>query len=169
MITARSYTEWINMKKKTDIILIVITVILVAVLIGGFIYDRNSALLARTNLIAINGDDNLKLEKMNKAGFLYRRAGYEAKLRIKNGHTEDYILRIALTYGGAGQMFDYTQYKQFEADVLDKVSLKPQPREDSFIWVLGAPLKENSTENIVYIVSMEGESDAFIYLYYSRK
>ena len=58
-------------------------------------------------------------------------------------------------------MFDYTQYKQFEADVLDKVSLKPQPREDSFIWVLGAPLKENSTENIVYIVSMEGESDAF--------
>ena len=63
------------MKKKTDIILIVITVILVAVLIGGFIYDRNSALLARTNLIAINGDDNLKLEKMNKAGFLYRRAG----------------------------------------------------------------------------------------------
>ena len=83
------------MKKKTDIILIVITVILVAVLIGGFIYDRNSALLARTNLIAINGDDNLKLEKMNKAGFLYRRAGYEAKLRIKNGHTEDYIIRIA--------------------------------------------------------------------------
>ena len=72
-------------KKKTDLILIVITVILVGVLIGGFIYDRNSALLARTNYFAINEDPNLELVKMEKAGFLYMRAGYQAKLQIKNG------------------------------------------------------------------------------------
>ena len=36
------------MQKKSDVFLIIITIILVGVLIGGFIYDRNSALLART-------------------------------------------------------------------------------------------------------------------------
>ena len=157
------------MKKKTDIILVVVTVILVIVLIGGFIYDRNSALLERTNYFAINGDDNLELVKMNKAGFLYMRAGYEAKIKIKDGNAENYIIRIAETYGGAGQMFDYAQYKEYEANVLNKVTLKPDPREDSFIWVLGVPLEEKSTKNIVYIVSIEGEGEAYLYLYYSRR
>ena len=112
-------------KKKTDMILIVITVILVGVLIGGFIYDRNSALLARTNYFAINEDPNLELVKMEKAGFLYMRAGYQAKLQIKNGAADDYIIKIAETYGGMGQMFDYTQYKGYEADVLNNVSIRP--------------------------------------------
>lgn len=156
-------------KKKTDLILIVITVILVGVLIGGFIYDRNSALLARTNYFAINEDPNLELVKMEKAGFLYMRAGYQAKLQIKNGAADDYIIKIAETYGGMGQMFDYTQYKGYEADVLNNVSIRPDPRTDSFIWVLGVPLSATSTENIVYVVTVEGEGEAYIYLYYSRR
>ena len=156
-------------KKKTDLILIVITVILVGVLIGGFIYDRNSALLARTNYFAINEDPNLELVKMEKAGFLYMRAGYQAKLQIKNGAADDYIIKIAETYGGMGQMFDYTQYKGYEADALNNVSIKPNPRSDSFIWVLGVPLSATSTENIVYVVTVEGEGEAYIYLYYSRR
>lgn len=156
-------------KKKTDLILIVITVILVGVLIGGFIYDRNSALLARTNYFAINEDPNLELVKMEKAGFLYMRAGYQAKLQIKNGAADDYIIKIAETYGGMGQMFDYTQYKGYEADVLNNVTIKPNPRTDSFIWVLGVPLSATSTENIVYVVTVEGEGEAYIYLYYSRR
>jgi len=156
-------------KKKTDLILIVITVILVGVLIGGFIYDRNSALLARTNYFAINEDPNLELVKMEKAGFLYMRAGYQAKLQIKNGAADDYIIKIAETYGGQGQMFDYTQYKGYEADVLNNVSIRPDPRTDSFVWVLGVPLSATSTENIVYVVTVEGEGEAYIYLYYSRR
>ena len=156
-------------KKKTDLILIVITVILVGVLIGGFIYDRNSALLDRTNHFAISSDDNLELVKMNKAGFLFARAGYEAKIKIKDGNSENYIIRIAATYGAAGQMFDYEQYKQYEADVLDRVSLKPDPVADSFVWVLGTTINDYSNQNIVYIVSLDNDGQAYIYLYYSRR
>ena len=157
------------MKSKKDIILVIITVILVIVLIVGFIYDRNSAVLQRTNLYDVSVDDNLEVVKMNKVGFLYMRAAYEAKLKIKNGNAQDYIITLASVYGGMGQMFDYTQYKQYESEVLTNVSIKPNPMQDSFIWVLGAPLKENSSENIVYIISLEGENEAYIYLYYSRK
>ena len=157
------------MKKKSDIVLVIITIFLVFILIVGFVYDRNSALLARTNQIAINGDDNLELVKMNKAGFLFARAGYEAKIKIKDGNSENYIIRIAATYGAAGQMFDYEQYKQYEADVLDRVSLKPDPVADSFVWVLGTTIDDYSNQNIVYIVSLDNDGEAYIYLYYSRR
>ena len=156
------------MQKKSDVILICVSVILVIVLIGGFIYDRDSALLERTNYIVINGDDNLELVKMNKVGFLYMRAGYEAKLLVKDGLAAKYIIRIAETYGGEGELFDYDQYKEYEAKVLDKVTIKPNPRQDSFVWMLGVPLEENSSKNIVYIVTLENDG-AYIYLYYSRK
>ena len=157
------------MQKKTDVYLIIITVILIGVLIGGFIYDRNSALLARTNYFAINEDQNLEIVKMEKAGFLYMRAGYQAKLKIKNGAADQYIIKIAQTYGGQGQLFDYTQYKEYEADALNSVSIKPNPSPDSFIWVLGVPLSATTTENIVYVITVEGPGEAYIYLYYSRK
>ena len=106
---------------------------------------------------------------MRSIGFLYMRAGYQARLRIKNGAADQYIIKIAQTYGGQGQMFDYTQYKGYEADALNNVSIKPNPRSDSFIWVLGVPLSATSTENIVYVVTVEGEGEAYIYLYYSRR
>lgn len=157
------------MQKKTDVYLIIITVILIGVLIGGFIYDRNSALLARTNYFAINEDQNLEIVKMEKAGFLYMRAGYQAKLKIKNGAADQYIIKIAQTYGGQGQLFDYTQYKEYEADALNSVSIKPNPSPDSFVWVLGVPLSATTTENIVYVITVEGPGEAYIYLYYSRK
>ena len=157
------------MKGKKDVILIVVTVILVIVLIVGFIYDRNSALIERTNLYDFAVDDNIEVVKMNKVGFLFARASYEAKLKIKNSDAEGYIISLATVYGGKGQMFDYEQYKKYEADVLSNVGIRPNPMQDSFIWVLGAPLKENSTENIVYIISIEGVNEAYIYLYYSRK
>ena len=77
------------MKSKKDIILVVVTVILVIVLIVGFIYDRNSALLQRTNLYDVSRDDNLEVVKMNKVGFLYARAAYEAMLKIKDGDKDN--------------------------------------------------------------------------------
>lgn len=157
------------MKSKKDIILIIVTVIMVIVLIIGFIYDRNSALLDRTNKVAISSDENLEVVTMNKVGFLYARAAYEAKVRIKDGRADNYIIQIATIYGGAGEMFDYNGYKQYEADVLGNVTVKPNPREDSFIWVLGAPVNDNTSETVVYIVTQEGNGDSYIYLYYSRK
>ena len=156
------------MQKKTDAILIIVTIILIGVLIGGFIYDRNSALLARTNYFPINEDQNLEVMKMEKAGFLYMRSGYQAKIRIKNGAADHYIVEIAQTYGGQGRMFDYAQYQEYSADVLAKVTLKPNPAQDSFVWVLGVPLSPTTSENIVYIVSIENDG-AYIYMYYSRR
>ena len=157
------------MKSKKDVILVIVTVILVIVLIVGFIYDRNSALLDRTKRVAISSDENLEVVSMNKVGFLYMRAAYEAKVRIKDGRADNYIIQIASIYGGAGEMFDYNGYKQYETDALNSVSIKPNPRQDSFIWVLGVPLSDKTSENIVYIVTQEGNGDSFIYLYYSRK
>ena len=117
---------------------------------------------------------------------VYKEPGYTshdvvARLRgitkqKKIGHTgtldpdSEGVLPVCL--GAATRICDMLtdEVKEYEADALDKVTIKPTPRSDSFIWVLGVPLKENTSENIVYIVTIEGEShDVFIYLYYSRK
>ena len=54
---------------KKDIVLIVITVIMLGVLIGGFIYDRTPALLDRTNYFLISEDDNLRVSQIEKLKF----------------------------------------------------------------------------------------------------
>ena len=156
--------------KNKDTILIVITVILLAVLVIGFVYDNNTSLLERTNNIAIKDDENLEIVKVKKIGFMYTRAAYEAKVQIKNGDADAYIINIALTYGGTGQMLDYEQYKEFEANTLDSVTIKPNPKQDSFVWIFGAPLDEKSDKKIFYVVCHEdADNKAFIYMYYSRK
>ena len=157
------------MKGKKDVILIVVTVIMIIVLVVGYIYDRNTAVLKRTLDYAVTEDENLEFVKMNKVGFLYMRAAYEAKFKIKDSNADNYIIDIASHYGGLGQMFDYTQFKEYEADALSAVSIKPNPKEDSFTWVIGVPLRENTDEKAVYIISIEADNNAFLYVYYSRK
>ena len=46
---------------RKDVVLIVVTVILFLIMVGGFIYDSNGALLDRTNLIPISKDENLDI------------------------------------------------------------------------------------------------------------
>ena len=60
--------------KKREMILIVITVILVIILGIGFYYDRNSALLDRTNALAVSQDPNLKAREDEQGRIPFREA-----------------------------------------------------------------------------------------------
>ena len=99
---------------RKDVVLIVVTVILFLIMVGGFIYDNNGALLDRTNLIPISKDENLEVVKMEKVGFLYSRSAYEAKIRIKDGMWQQYIDVIYTYYEGSGMLMmtqDFEGYK----------------------------------------------------------
>lgn len=153
---------------KKEAILIVITVILVIILGIGFFYDRNSALIDRTNAVAFSKDSNLKLEKMNKAGFLFARQSYEAKYRIVDNKWDIYFGRISQAYGGGGGLCGIEGYKQFESQALVKASIKPVPKADATIWILGSKLGKDTTENVVYVIDTEGDGNSYLYIYYSR-
>lgn len=155
--------------KKRELILIIITVILVIVLGVGFYYDRTSALLDRTNAVDISHDANLKLEKMNKVGFLFERQSYEARFRILNNNWESYFYTISAAYGGGGGFCGIDAYKQFEGQTLTKVTIKPQPKSDAIIWILGSKLGKDTEKNVVYILDQENDGNSYLYVYYSRK
>lgn len=155
--------------KKRELILIVVTVILVIVLGVGFYYDRNSALIARTNLIDFSQDPNLELVKMNKVGFLFARQYYEARIKIKDKDWEKYFELISSAYGGGGGICGIDGYKQFEASALQKASIKPNPKSDGLIWILGSTLGSDTTMNVVYVIAEENDGNPYLYIYYSRK
>ena len=174
MITETDYTDYPETEQKMEITkkekyLIVITVILVLILAFGFYYDRNSALIDRTNHIAFSKDANLKLEKINKAGFLYARQSYEAKFRILDNNWENYFNAISKEYGAGGGLCGIDGYKLFETEALSKNTIKPQPKADAMVWILGVPIDNKTKQNVVYITDTEGDGNSYLYIYYSRK
>ena len=154
--------------KKKDKVLIAITVIVVIRLGIGFYYDRNSALLDRTNAVNISQDSNLKLLKINKVGFLFARQSYEARFRIVDNNWEKYFDSFSTAYGGGGGICGIEGYKQFESQTLTKNALVPKPKADAIIWILGSKLGKDTEKNVVYIIDQEGDGNAYLYIYYSR-
>ncbi|MBP5654132.1 MAG: hypothetical protein J6X33_01315 [Clostridiales bacterium] len=135
---------------KKDIVLIVITVIMLGVLIGGFIYDRTPALLDRTNYFLISEDDNLRVSQIEKHGFLYNRAAYEAKIEILDGYWETYYFALANLYQNEGQLMDFKEFKKYADMNLDKVSITPSPDSKATVWLMGTKLElSNAQKNAI--------------------
>ena len=155
--------------KKREIFLIAVTVILVIVMGIGFYYDRSSALIDRTNMIKFSQDPNLKLEKINKTGFLFARQYYEARFKILDKNWDKYFDVISNAYGGGGGVTDLEGYKAFDEAVLQKASIKPNPKSDGLIWILGSTLGSDTTMNVVYVIAEEADGNPYLYIYYSRK
>ena len=131
---------------RKDIVLIVITVIMLGILVGGFIYDRTPALLDRTNFFNISGDDNLKVSDITKYGFMYNRVAYEAKIEIVDGYWEKYYLILSNTYENEGQYMNFMEFNKYSGQNLSNVSIKPQPSNDSVVWLMGTKLEVDNTE-----------------------
>lgn len=131
---------------KKDIVLIVITVIMLGILVGGFIYDRTPALLDRTNFIDISGDDNLKVSDITKYGFMYNRVAYEAKIEIVDGYWEKYYLLLSNIYENEGQYMNFMEFNKYANQSLSSVSIKPKPSNDSIVWLMGTKLEVDNTQ-----------------------
>ena len=154
---------------RKEKILIVVTVVLVLVMIGGFIFDMNKFVLARTNLYDFGSDENIEVVSMEKYGFLYYRTAYEAKLLVKDGYWDPYVLQLENDYSASGEFMDYEEYSEYAETALANVSVKPNPAELAIIWLFGSTIKEDSNANVVYIIDQEDDGYAYIYVYYSAR
>ena len=152
--------------KTRDIVLIAVTVILVGIMIGGFIYDRTPALLDRTNDYDFSQDENLKIIATEKKGLTFRRVYYEAKLRILNNYWEGYCIGIGNTFNFEGQMMTREEYLEYEQVALKNAQLKPVPAPDTAVWVGGVEYDDHAN---VYILDTEYDGNAYMYIYYQRK
>ena len=154
------------MMSKRDIILIAVTVMLVGLMIGGFIYDRTPALLDRTNPYIFSEDENLKIIACEKKGFMFRRVYYEAKLQILDNYWEQYFVGVADATGNEGLLMSKAEYLQYQQTALTHAVLKPVPRDNAIVWRSGMEFDDHS---LIYILDQEDDGNAYFYIYYSRK
>lgn len=148
---------------KKDKILIVITIILVAVLIGGFVWDYNGFLLKRTLKIEIT--DDMDVISMNKAGTLFYRKAYEARIKLPREKAEDELNLIIQTYGADPEIMSDVDFAHFADESFKSELLKPQPVSGTEVAVVKAT---DGDDLVTFMMDVENESDAFIYVYYYR-
>ena len=148
---------------KKDKILIVITIILVAVLIGGFVWDYNGFLLKRTLKIEIT--DDMDIISMNKAGTLFYRKAYEARIKLPREKAEDELNLIIQTYGADPEIMSDVDFAHFAEESFKSELLKPQPVSGTEVAVVKAT---DGDDLVTFMMDVENESDAFIYVYYYR-
>ena len=150
--------------RKRIIVLIVILLVVIGVSVAGFIYDRNDRLIARTTGLVF--DEGCTIEKVNKHGFPFRRAAYEAKISIPHDRPEAVMNAIYELYGEEGSFMTYAEYYATSNQIFQGVALVPKVENGSNVWVLGLEFPDK--ENVFFFIVSEDSEHACLYIYYSR-
>ena len=149
---------------KKDKILIVVTSILMIVLIGSYIWDINKFVLKRTMDIEVT--EEMNVISMKKYGLLFYRKAYEARIQLPRENAEAKLTDIAAKYGMAPEVYSYEDYQTFAAQTFKSEILKPEPQVGTEVAVLKTFNADG--DYITYMMDVENDTDAFIYVYYSR-
>lgn len=150
------------MTKKT-VALIILLVAVIGALVAGLIYDRDEALIARTQPLPL-GQDGIEVVEMHKHGFIFHRSGYEAKISIPHDHPEDMVQYLADLYQFDGELMLNAQYQMFCEEVFDGSMMEPVVEEGTNVWVQGAGVEDGA--NVVNIIVSEDSTHAYLYVYY---
>ena len=149
------------MNKKT-LGLIALLVIVIGALVAGLIYDRDEALIARTQPLPLG--DGVEVVEMHKHGFLFHRSGYEAKISIPHDHPEYMVQYLSELYQFEGELMLNAQYQVFCDQVFDGTMMEPVVEEGTNVWVQGAG--EENGASVVNIIVSEDPTHAYLYVYY---
>lgn len=148
---------------KKSFALLVILVVVVGAVVAGLIYDRNEALIDRTQPLPLG--DNYQIVEMHKHGFIFHRAAYEAKIKIPHDEPETIMNYLANMHQFGGEILLYTEYLTFRDEVFtDSNLMQPQVEEGSNIWLQG--VGEEGGPNVVNIIVSEDSENAYLYVYY---
>lgn len=151
--------------KKNEFILLIVTVILVIVIGIGFIRDNNKSLIDRT--IGLEVTDDMRIDSMEKRGFLLYRSSYTAKIALGEDYDPSVLVNaFGATYEAAGEYLSSDEFSQFKEQVLDGEKIVPFPVGGSYVYVLG--VQDNKNNEVVYIIDLEAGDQAYLYIYFYR-
>ena len=149
---------------KKDKILIVVTVILMAVLAFGIVWDLDTFVLKRSLDTEITED--MKVISMKKYGMLFYRKAYEARIRVDRDKLKEKLEYTYQEYGGESEVYSYTDYIAFAADTFGSELLTPAPEVNTEVAVIKTV--NSKGDYVTFMFDVENETDGFIYIYYSR-
>ena len=150
--------------KKRVIILIVALVLIIGVTVGGFIYDRSDLLIARTTGIMF--EEGYDIVTIHKHGFIFRRSGYEAKVRVPHDDPVKVIDAIYDRFGAEGAFLTYADYYALSKQLFEGERLVPKVESGSNVWTCGIEFEDK--QNLYFVLVSEDSENAYVYIYYSR-
>lgn len=148
---------------KKDKILIVVTVVLLVALVGGFVWDYNKFVLKRTLKIEITED--MDIISMKKVGILYYRRAYETRIRIPRDNAENVLNDISQAYECEADVMPYNDYLTFAQQTFQKELVQPAPEANTEVAVIQAT---DGDHLVTFMIDVENSNDAFVYIYYYR-
>ena len=151
-------------KNNKIIVLLIILLVLVAFAATALVYDNNERVIARTTGLVLG--DGFEVERMNKHGFVFRRAAYEAKISVP--HDNPMIIPDAMNelYGEYGNLLSYTEFSSMYEDLFSGYKIAPKVEYGTNAWVMGVNF--DTHESIFLMVVSEDPEHAYLYIYYSR-
>lgn len=149
---------------KKDKRLIVITIILVIVLIAGFIWDKNSYVLDRTLDTPISSD--MEIKSVKKFGFMFYRKAYQAKIAISPDIAQAKLDEIALTVKEPPEVLSYDEFQKYKEESFNKELLIPNPMLGTEVAIIKSVTSKN--DYATYMIDIESDTEAYIYIYFAR-
>lgn len=150
---------------KKDKSLIVVTILLVIVLIFGFVYDRKTALIARTTPFDIESGAIVAIEKQ---GMLFYRRGYQAKIQINQNLADYFVLQLADYYGYGGYVISGQEYLEELYEDMKNEAIYPVPLYDSSVWIQSMNDPNEPDVQLTYIIDYELGDKMYMYIYFNR-
>lgn len=149
---------------KRDITLISVTVALILALVAGIIWDLNGFVLKRTLDTPLT--EEMEIETMHKYGIMFYRKAYEAKIRIDPSYAELALNYIANTLQIIPEVKTYEDYMTYSESAFQREILRPAPLNGTEVAII----KSVSTNGdyVTYMMDIESDTEAYIYIYFAR-
>ncbi|MBO4243283.1 MAG: hypothetical protein J5883_08385 [Clostridiales bacterium] len=151
--------------KTKNIKLIIVAVVLVLITAGLYLFDSSEKLVRRTNDFELTED--MEIVKVKKHGIPSFRAAYEAKIKVD--HSDPWKTVDLLVEAYPGLQCDILSYENYQAtadDLFDGYSLIPTPEYNSNVWI--GVYSDVDEHEYVFFIDSESQTDAYLYIYYSR-
>ena len=146
---------------KKNIIMLSVLLVLVAVLVVFFVLDRKESVIERKTGYSI--PSYCKIEKYVAYGSLFKRTGFEAKVRIDSADNMNVVISDMYTMlGDDYPEIDLEEYNTEKYALFSGTKLMPDPTSTS--WVIVGPAKSGT---LVCFVCVENMTDCYMYMYYN--
>ena len=153
-------------KNRTVIVMIALLVILGSVLLFFVIRDGDKkGMIKRKTGYSVPSE--FKIEKFVKYGSLFKRTGFEAKIKIDNSdHLEETIVTLQSMLGDDYHEISLSDYNIEKYSLFSGTKLVPNPTEIS--WVIVGPCESGTLVCFLDIEHDEEEEHVFyMYMYYN--
>lgn len=150
---------------KKDLGIVIAVVLIIVILLSSFLYNRPANVFSRT--IAYDLPEEAEIVETRRYGVLYYTRAYQMKIKISHEEPEQYLNLVLDTYDDVGRFMSYEEYQEFANNVFVSRDIVPVVEPNTTVYV--SILEFTDGVKLMHIVASANQSDAYMYVYWSKE